>query len=176
MFEEVLRESLVLLKKAKEASLIKDFVLIGGLAVSAWSIPRATADIDFAVSSPQLETLSDFLHGELRLGQFPDPLKASISFQLQGQFGAVPVQLVQFPPAWEKEIFHQPELEKFGEVQMPLCHWSSLVLLKLYAGGPVDIQDAKGLLQAHPPSSEELSNLRLRATQLRVSKKLDALL
>ena len=50
MFQEALTEILSRLEAAHNRRLLHAYALIGGFAVSAWGVPRATHDIDFAVA------------------------------------------------------------------------------------------------------------------------------
>ena len=50
MFQEALTGILSRLEAAHNRRLLHAYALIGGFAVSAWRVPRATHDIDFAVA------------------------------------------------------------------------------------------------------------------------------
>jgi hypothetical protein len=51
VFEEALTKVLSRLEAARVQGLLGDYALIGGFAVAAWGVPRATQEIDFAVES-----------------------------------------------------------------------------------------------------------------------------
>ena len=178
MFEDALRQTIKSLKLAKRRKLIKQFVVIGGVAVARWGYPRATGDIDIAVALPEnkLEDLAQHLGGNFTVGDIRDPLMASICFYEQTPQGKVPIQLLQFPPSWEKVIFEDSIEEKFQNYLLPIIGWQSLILLKMYAGGALDLVDAQRVIQTVQPNKVELSALKKRATSLRVNRKLEKLL
>ena len=166
------------LEKLRAAGKLTDFCLIGGLAVSRWGYPRATADIDFAIAlgSASLEELAAEVGGLARRGAANDPLMGSVSFCLPDPLSAVPIQLLQFPPAWEVVAFQQPAVLRLDEFDVPVVDWKALVLLKLYAGSALDLEDARRIMQANEISAEDYSYLRKKSSALRVSRKLSRLL
>jgi hypothetical protein len=50
VFQQALTDVLSRLETARVHGLVEAFALIGGFAVSAWGVPRATQDIDCTVS------------------------------------------------------------------------------------------------------------------------------
>ena len=178
MFEVTLKKVLKKLEKAQTAGLLESFALIGGLAVSRWSIPRATADIDLivALGDSKIEALAEFLGGEYLKGDIRDPLRSSISFELKDKHGPVPIQILEFPKSWEKVAFQEISLDRVGDITLPIVHWKALVLLKLYAGSPLDLQDAQNILATVSPRKKELASLKKKAATLRVSNKLEKIL
>lgn len=178
MFENSIKVAIARLHDAKEKRLLADFTLIGGFAVSRWSIPRATTDIDFAIvaEDERLPELAAYLQGELRKGDVRDPLLASITYTENDENGPIPIKLLQFPLSWEREIFTDIERQAFAGVELPIIGWISLVLIKLYAGGALDLQDARNILRINSPTKREKAELQKRASSLRVSKKLEKIL
>lgn len=77
MFQEALTEILSRLETARNRGLLQAYALIGGFAVSAWGVPRATQDIDFAVAigSANPQALATFLGGRFEAGEPDDPLR-----------------------------------------------------------------------------------------------------
>lgn len=65
MLQEALTEILSPLEAAQNRRLLQAYALIGGFAVSAWGMPRATNDIDFAVAivAADPQALPIFLEG-----------------------------------------------------------------------------------------------------------------
>lgn len=62
------------------------------------------------------------------------------------------------------------------ECLVPVVNWQALVLLKLYAGGPVDLQDARDIVAIRQPSPTELADLAAQAEALGVAEECKALL
>lgn len=178
MFEKALKEAVARLEAAKLKGHLQQYGLIGGLAVSLWSIPRATADIDFIISlgPSSLETLAEFLNGQCRSGSVQDPLLGAIAMDVLDDTGPLQVQLLQFPPAWEKvSLFGLREVQ-VGEVLINVVHWKALVLLKLYAASPLDLEDAKNILLRNSPTVADIKELKQKSAKLRVSRRLERVL
>lgn len=171
MLRNALRKAVTELEKARERELIFNYVLIGGFAVSAWGYSRATEDVDFAISLDRrkLEELANFLKGELRRGEVGEPLIATITFERE----SYPIQLIVFPNTWEKVAFSDVQEIKLGTEEIRCLNWRSTVLLKLYAGSPADLEDAKRIIATQEPGERGLETLRRDSVRLRVSKKLD---
>ena len=64
---------------AKTRHHLDQYALIGGFAVSVWSVPRATHDVDFALAlgSSDPAALSRLLQAEFQPGEPDDPLRVS---------------------------------------------------------------------------------------------------
>ena len=69
MFQEALAEILSRLETAQSRGLLSRYALIGGFAVSAWGVPRATQDINFAIAIDQADpqALATFIGGRFKL-------------------------------------------------------------------------------------------------------------
>jgi hypothetical protein len=178
MFEKILTKTISKLNKAKEKKLINQFALIGGLAVSKWSIPRATADLDFAISiqTGNCQQLAEYLGGKYRKGDITDPIAGVITYTEKDELGTIPIQLIIFPPSWEKVALENINFEKLDRSTIPIADWQALVLLKVYAGSPLDLQDAKNIIASVAPTSKQLEKLKAKASSLRVARKLEKVL
>lgn len=173
MFAKALAEAVRRLRKLSQTGELSAFALIGGLAVSRWSEPRATGDLDFAIKlgSLSLEDLAARLKGKHRVGDIRDPLEGSVTFYVSKE-ASVPVQLVQFPPAWEEIALHDLKEHSLDALSIPIADWKAIVLLKLYAGGALDLEDARKILYVMGTEEADLSYIRKKAAALRVSKRL----
>lgn len=171
MLSEGLKEGVRILQKALEARELSDFALIGGLAVSRLGVVRATLDIDFGirVGDKGLGSLVKRVGGSLCLGDGNDPLRSVLSFRT----GGVLIQLIEFPPALSDVLFDAPDLATLDDIKFPAASLEALVLLKLYAGAPRDIEDIRGMLSVNSPPPEVLARVRVSAERLRLSKRLD---
>ena len=131
-------------------------VLIGGLAVSQLSRPRFTADIDLltylhddaaiprlmeraALSgfAPRIEEAEGFARRNrvLLLVHRPTDIEVDISL------GLLP---------FEREVLDNRRLVPAGELLLPLPRVEDLIIMKAVAHRPVDLQDIRGLVEAHP--------------------------
>lgn len=163
MFAEALIHSLRQLEAAQARGFVRDFALIGGFAVAAWGVPRATQDLDFAVAvgSADPRAAAEFLGGQYEEGDADDPLRGVIHLTAGAPHESVPLQLVLFPPAITDLIFHRIEAVPLMDRMVPVVGWSVLIILKLYACGPQDRLDAEQILKARQPQQEEPYFLRV---------------
>lgn len=178
VFEAIVKKTVKSLYRAQKEGLLKDFALIGAFAVARWGIPRATGDLDFIITIDESNRASfaNALGAIYRKGSVRDPLAAVFELSVPAARGAVQVQLIQFPPSWEKAVFADIHIEKLDGIKIPIVGWQALVLLKLYAGGPTDLNDAVSVLKTTAPNKSDIEKLKTKAQGLRVSKKLEKLL
>ena len=164
MFQQALTDVLARLETARAQGLIEAFALIGGFAVSAWGVPRATQDINFAIAigPANPHALGTFLGGRFESGEPEGVLHTSIRV---GSV-SVPLQLILFPSSLTEITFRRIESLSVMDQIVPVVSWQVLVLLKLYAGGPQDTLDAYHILQARHPQPDELDQIREMAESL----------
>lgn len=179
MFRQALIEILRRLDQARQESLIRSYALVGGLAVSAWGVIRATQDIDLAVALGGADplALAKRLTAAYHPGGADDPLQGV--FRLELSFGGsspIPVQLIQFRPEWTDVLFQGVEAVSILDCRVPVVQWQALVLLKLYAGGPVDVRDAGSILTLRQPTPAEKVALAAQAQALGLAEECNALL
>jgi len=171
MLQNALVSSVKKLQDAKDNGLIIDFAIIGGFAVAAWGYPRATEDIDFAISvnRDRLKEVAAYFKGELKVGDFSDPLIATINFELEKCL----IQLIVLPKNWEAIAFEDLQLINLMGTDLPIIGWEQLVLLKLYAGSDMDLYDVKRIIDTREPGQRSLEALKVKSRKLRVSKKFE---
>lgn len=161
MFGQALTDIIRRLDEAQANGLLQQYALIGGFAVSAWGVPRATHDIDFvlALGSSTPSALSRHLGAEFSSADPDDPLRGvfSVTLTIEGQ--PIPVQLILLPPAWAPVVFHRVTSLSVLGCLVPVVSWHALLLLKLYAGGPRDFLDAQELLAVRSPNQDELQEV-----------------
>ncbi len=178
MFQQALIDITQRLDQAREQKLIQAYALVGGFAVSVWGTPRATQDIDLAVAlgAADPNRLAGQLKASYQSGDPDDPLQGV--FRLETRIGeeAVPIQLIVLRPKWAEIVFRQVERVRVLDCQVPVVTWQALVLLKLYAGGPVDLQDARGILAVRQPSAREKEELTAQAAHVGLAEECTALL
>ena len=172
MFREALIDIVRRLERAKQNGLLHAYALIGGFAVAAWGLPRATQDIDFALdlggADPSL--LADALGGQYRPGAPDDPLAGVVTLSVQASGQAIPIQLLLLPPRWTPVLFDQAQPLHVLDCSVPVVSWQSLVLLKLYAGGPQDLIDAERLLVIQRPGPVALRAMHTLAESVGLSQ------
>lgn len=178
MFPEALNEIIGRLDQAREKRLLQTYALVGGFAVSAWGVARATQDIDFAValgtSDPQ--TLASHLGATYQPGDVEDPLRGVFRLALKGEGQDVPVQLIVLQSKWTDVVFRGIETLKVLGCSVPVVNWQALVLMKLYAGGPVDLQDARSIVAVRKPNAADREGLITQAEMLGLVQEVRVLL
>lgn len=177
MFAQALTEIMRRLEDGRARHLLDRYVLIGGFAVSAWGVPRATHDLDFALALGTSDPgpLARFLQAEFYQGESDDPLRGVFRMRVEVEAIQVPVQLVLLPPVWNAIVFKSVRsLSVFG-CTVPVVSWDTLILLKLYAGGPQDLLDARQILSIRQPTEAERQALEALAGKVGLSAEWQAL-
>ena len=168
MFNQALTEIIRRLEEAKRNGLVQHYALIGGFAVSAWGVPRATNDLDFALalgsSGPSI--LAKQLKAEFRPADPNDPLRGVFRCSVLVEDNTIPVQLILLPPKWENLVFQEIVSIEIFDLTVPVVNWQPLLLLKLYAGGPQDLLDAQQILSVRQPNPIELQEISRDAEQV----------
>jgi len=161
VFQEALAEILSRLETAQSRGLLSGYALIGGFAVSAWGVPRATQDFDFAIAighaDPQ--SLATFIGGRYQTGEPDDPLRGVVTVFIEVGHEPVSLQLVCFESPLTELAFRHIETLSVLECSVPVVSWQVLILLKLYAGGPQDLLDARQILKIRRPQANEVREI-----------------
>ncbi|HUM01322.1 MAG TPA: nucleotidyl transferase AbiEii/AbiGii toxin family protein [Thermoanaerobaculia bacterium] len=125
--------------------------LIGGMALAAHGIGRATQDLDILVLDPALLAAEcwDGLRAlgaqvEIRRGDAGDPLAGVIRIWKESE---APVDVVVGRRPWQEGILDRRKILRLEGIDVPVVEAADLVLLKLDAGGPQDLLDIRLLLR-----------------------------
>jgi hypothetical protein len=136
-------------------------VLVGGLAVSQLSRPRLTADIDVLAYIEEDARIPPLLLRAARTGFSPRIADAEAfarrnrvlllvhdrtGIQIDISFGLLP---------FEREVIEHRQIVEAGDLHLPLPRVEDLVVLKAVAHRPVDLQDIRMLVEAHPALDRE---------------------
>jgi hypothetical protein len=161
------------------------FALIGGLAVSAWGIVRATQDIDFLADSDPSPLRDLALRGRLqkfweqrgsavewRSGGADDPIPLLLRLGLPRRAGGMAADVLWAHKRWQQEALLRTVTLRVSRLGVLVLHPEDLVLMKLEAGGPQDLLDVEGLI-SNPPPELNLSSLKRKALRLRLASVLD---
>ncbi|MFM8535012.1 MAG: hypothetical protein ACKOEC_15725, partial [Acidimicrobiia bacterium] len=129
------------------------YALIGGHALAARGFPRFTVDVDLMTTAAWIldgpvwaELQQQGAAVDRRRGDIDDPLAGVVHLLLPD---GTDVDLVLAKYQWEADVVGraEPMLIRPGlRVPVPLA--SDLILLKLAAGGSLDLRDAATLLSA----------------------------
>lgn len=88
----------------------------------------------------------------------------------------MPVQLIVLPSKLAAIVFDKIETLTVLGCSVPVVNWQALVLLKLYAGGPVDLQDARSIVAVRKPNGIDRENLIAQADALGLAQEVRILL
>jgi Nucleotidyltransferase of unknown function (DUF6036) len=142
-----------------------EYVIVGGLAVRAYSIPRATLDLDFtlALDRGQLSQLYDAL--EERDFAVPEPYRSGWVDQVKGlnlvklkrYVGdrGIDVDLFLAESRFQEEMLQRRRMAEVEERALWIASPEDLVLLKLLAGRPRDLIDVNDVLFTQAPLDVE---------------------
>ncbi len=169
-----------LLNDLIKESIIKDFTLVGGLAVSSWSIPRATKDIDFLVHISEKLTVRDIRKLNERIKMefnktelMMDNFKKMYVIRIDNVFTLI--DLIIASKSWHIEILRDSvkiDSSLLGSL-INIAKPEGLIVMKLKAGGAQDIIDAKNLYELESIDKRKLFSL---AKSAGVDKKLRRLI
>lgn len=156
------------------------YALIGGLAVSAWGVIRATEDIDLLADSEPSPLRSPDLRrpiaacvekhkgkAEWRVGDPEDPVPLLLRVTLPRPAHDVGADILWAHKAWQREALIRRIALTVSRTKVFVLHPEDLVLMKLEAGGPQDLLDVEELL-SKPPPELNIRRLQRKAAQLRV--------
>jgi Nucleotidyl transferase AbiEii toxin, Type IV TA system len=156
-----LNQAIDVLTALHDEGRINGFALVGGLAVSAWSPPRATMDIDLLVlvDSNNLNHLVKALcdagmNAELRRGGADDPVPCLIRADF--------LDIIVATKKYEAETIEQSIIVSMAGRDIPVASPEYLIILKLKAGGPRDLLDVQELLASSLVDRELLAELAER--------------
>jgi hypothetical protein len=128
------------------------YALIGGQAVILRGYVRTTFDADFLTTDARVlrpETWNQLAARgatvDPRKGDFDDPLAGVVHINFPD---GVEADVLLAKWKWEARVIDRAERIDIGGIAIPVPRTSDLILLKLAAGGPLDLQDAARLLDS----------------------------
>lgn len=130
-------------------------VIIGGVAVSAMSRPRVTADVDALVLVPD-EQWRTFLQAAERHRIVPrigDPLGFARRHRvllLRHQPTNLDIDISLGALPFEHDVIDESRPVKFGQLSVPLPRYEDLIIMKAVAHRDKDLIDIAALLEASP--------------------------
>ena len=140
---------------------------IGALAVAYHGLVRASLDADALItlknSSLDLDKLTQLFqrHGwkaEVRIGEEDDPLGFVIRIFDAGENQ---VDLIGGIRKLEPGFFNRAIRDDIDGLKLRIASLEDLIALKIFAGGPKDLDDARGILEVQGSSIDKELLLRL---------------
>jgi hypothetical protein len=130
------------------------FTFIGGVAVIARGVPRLTVDIDATVRATDTDVESIFRvlarHGiGPRIEEATEFARAHQVFLALHEPTGTPIDLSLAWLDFENEAIQSSSEIDYGEVRIPVAQAEDLIVYKIVAFRPRDIDDAEKLLDLH---------------------------
>src|SRR5258708_15805173 len=127
------------------------YALVAGRAVAMGGRPRLTIDFDFLTADRRVfqpetwKALEDAgASVDIRKGDYDDPLAGVIHIKFDEERDA---DVVVAKWKWELGVIERSERMSLDGIEVPVPRTSDLILLKLAAGGYLDLQDVYNLLK-----------------------------
>jgi predicted nucleotidyltransferase len=144
---EVLRTLAPLLKKRGV-----QWYLFGAQAAIVWGSPRFSHDVDVTVTVSEAE-IDDYIDAMRRHGF--DPIPTDRGYVLQTRLirfvhrgTRMPVDVVLAGPGIEDEFLRRSINVDISGTSVPVMSREDLIITKIVAGRPTDIQDVRGVIGA----------------------------
>jgi hypothetical protein len=133
------------------------WMVIGGVAVIGSGAPRYTADIDATVSAP--EASADDIIAALRSHGIEPRIADASAFArdrhvllLRHAASGVPLDITFAWLPFEDEAIRASRRADYAGVSVPLPRVDDLIIYKLVASRPKDVEDVERLLALHAPA------------------------
>jgi len=175
------------LSQLKSMQLVKSYGLIGGLAIGAMGVPRATEDVDILASVNDLKSFQNELKRLIEqegnyeivvrgpeIGVFPFHICACYEMSHQEKHRVCDILIPIY--AWQDEIVNDAVSIQLFEHTLPVVCIEGLISLKLKSGGVLDLYDVRRLLNVVDAASLDMNKLSQWAKRAGVNKLLNKLL
>ncbi len=136
------------------------YMVIGGQAVLLYGEPRLTQDIDITLGTTPDQRLPDVLAAVAEAGCNPlvaDPAAfAAQTMVLPCADRAGPrVDLIFSFTPYEQQAIQRARVVQIGETPVKYARLEDLVIHKVFAGRPRDLEDARLILLRHPEADTD---------------------
>lgn len=138
------------------AAIEQPAAVIGGIAVVAHGFARTTADIDLAVVAapdevPELLRTAQKFGFRARIDDAAAFAKRNFVLLLEHALTGVPVDLSLALQSFERIALANPDSRKLGPVTVPVAPLTALLIYKMVASRPKDVDDVHALLATRAP-------------------------
>jgi hypothetical protein len=124
--------------------------VFGAQAVAVHGFPRATADLDVTVDLADVapQRLVRVLEGAGFASRFSDAdfVRATRVMPIVHKMTGLPIDVVLAGPGLEQVFLEAAETHRIGRHRIPVISREHLVVTKLLAGRPKDIEDVRELI------------------------------
>lgn len=141
------------------------WVLFGAQAVIAYGVPRLSADVDITLEI-DLEKVTAFARDMQQAGfdltiDDPEFLRRTRVMPFVHRATAMPLDVVLAGSGLEEEFLLRAREVDIGGVTVPLIDLEDLVIAKILAGRPKDVEDARALWRIRSSSLDEVRIRRI---------------
>ena len=125
--------------------------LFGAQAVGVWGTPRLSADVDITIRLRVPDTLA-FVNGmreagfDLRVADAEDFARRTRVLPFVHRESRIPVDAVLAGPGPEEEFLSRARTVAIEGVPVPVISPEDLIVTKVLAGRPKDVEDVRGIL------------------------------
>jgi hypothetical protein len=155
------------------AALVR-WALVGGLAVSARTVPRFTQDLDFAIAVASDAEAQDVVHRLRSRGYYPvevleqDYVERLSGIRLGRKGSEVLVDLLFASSGIENEVVANADrLEVLPHLTVPVATTPHLIALKVLAGRSQDLTDLGYLIPSASPAELDAAREAVKLIQAR---------
>jgi hypothetical protein len=120
--------------------------VFGAQAAIAYGLPRSTADVDITIEAPDAQALVGALQKGGFTPRFPDDVEIARVIPLVHRATKMPLDLVLAGPGLEQEFLDRARPIDFDGVRVPAMSVEDLVVSKVLAGRPKDLDDVRNVL------------------------------
>lgn len=149
--------------------------VFGAQAAIHYGSPRATADVDVTVELGTLAPMAFVKHLEergivARIELSDDFIERTRVLPMQHRATGMGVDIVLAGPGPEETFLSRAHLTRFGDVTVRIASPTDVIVMKVLAGRPKDVDDIVGILRSAP---EGLDVSEARALLAELSELLD---
>ena len=126
--------------------------LFGAQAVQVWGHPRLSADVDVTIGL-RSDDVGPFVAAMREAGftmRVPDPERFAAEVRVLPfvhSASGIPVDAILAGPGPEEEFLARARVVVIGGVRVPVISPEDLVVTKILAGRPKDLEDVRGILR-----------------------------
>jgi hypothetical protein len=125
--------------------------VFGAQAVTVWGRPRLSSDVDItaAIAGPHDEFVAAMQRAgfDLRVADWQEFLDRTRVLPLLHRASEMPLDIVLAGPGLEEEFLNRAIAVELAGLTVPLISPEDLVVTKVLAGRPKDLEDVRGILE-----------------------------